>query len=77
MGGGRKGIHPQSQPLASLFRVLQTKFKELFAKKHPELAQTANPEEVDTFVKNSHHLRVLRGKQWGAFDQDREALGKP
>ncbi|KAI0654973.1 hypothetical protein C8Q70DRAFT_1022833 [Cubamyces menziesii] len=64
--------------LQNLYRewaeVEKTKFKELFAKKHPELAQTANPEEVDTFVKNSHHLRVLRGKQWGAFDQNREAL---
>ncbi|KAH9896552.1 hypothetical protein C8Q73DRAFT_788897 [Cubamyces lactineus] len=64
--------------LQNLYRqwaeVEKAKFKELFANKHPELAQTANPEEVDTFVKNSHHLRVLRGKQWGAFDQDREAL---
>ncbi|KAI0325555.1 hypothetical protein GY45DRAFT_1438278 [Cubamyces sp. BRFM 1775] len=64
--------------LQNLYRqwaeVEKTNFKELFAKEHPEFAQTANPEEVDTFVKNSHHLRVLRGKRWGAFDQDREAL---
>jgi amyloid beta precursor protein binding protein 1 len=30
---------------------------------------------VDLFVKNAHALRVLRGKQWGAFDQDKAALG--
>ncbi|KAI0368507.1 hypothetical protein BV20DRAFT_969136 [Pilatotrama ljubarskyi] len=64
--------------LQNLYRqwaeVEKNKFKELFAKKYPELAKTANPEEVDTFVKNSHHLRVQRGKQWGAFDRDREAI---
>ena len=25
-------------------------------------------------MKNAHHLRVLRGKQLGAFDKDREAV---
>ncbi|KAF9218592.1 hypothetical protein BS17DRAFT_791049 [Gyrodon lividus] len=29
---------------------------------------------VDSFVKNAHALQVLRGKQWGAFDQDKAAL---
>ncbi|KAF8123015.1 hypothetical protein EV363DRAFT_1229758 [Boletus edulis] len=29
---------------------------------------------VDLFVKNAHALQVLRGNQWGAFDQDRAAL---
>ena len=51
------------------------KFKELFAAKHPDLAQSVSPDEVETFVKNSHHLRVLRGKQLGAFDKDPEAIG--
>ncbi|OSD07684.1 hypothetical protein PYCCODRAFT_1380781 [Trametes coccinea BRFM310] len=64
--------------LQNLYRqwaeVEKNKFKELFKAKHPQLADSANPEEVDTFVKNSHHLRVLRGKQWGAFDKDREAV---
>ncbi|KAJ2972970.1 hypothetical protein NUW54_g12159 [Trametes sanguinea] len=64
--------------LQNLYRqwaeVEKNKFKELFKAKHPQLADSANPEEVDTFVKNSHHLRVLRGKQWGAFDKDREAI---
>lgn len=30
---------------------------------------------VDLFVKNAHALQVLRGKQWGVFDQDKAALG--
>ena len=30
---------------------------------------------VDLFVKNAHALQVLRGKQWGAFDKDKAALG--
>ncbi|KAI0710486.1 hypothetical protein C8Q76DRAFT_737619 [Earliella scabrosa] len=50
------------------------KFKEILAAKYPEVAKSANPDEVDTFVKNAHHLRVLRGKQLGAFDKDRDAV---
>ncbi|KAH9855531.1 hypothetical protein C2E23DRAFT_723950 [Lenzites betulinus] len=64
--------------LQNLYRqwseVEKDKFKALFKAKHPEAAETANPEEVDTFVKNSHHLRVLRGKRWGTFDTDRESV---
>lgn len=55
---------------------MQNKFIEILAAKHPDVAKSANPDEVDTFVKNAHHLRVLRGKQLGAFDQDREAIGQ-
>ncbi|KAH0828583.1 hypothetical protein J3R83DRAFT_2855 [Lanmaoa asiatica] len=29
---------------------------------------------VDLFVKNAHALQLLRGKQWGTFDQDKAAL---
>lgn len=30
---------------------------------------------VDTFVKNSHGLKLLRGKKWGVLDSDPVALG--
>jgi NEDD8-activating enzyme E1 regulatory subunit len=30
---------------------------------------------VDTFVKNAHGLKLLRGKKWGALDADPAALG--
>lgn len=30
---------------------------------------------VDTFVKNAHGLKILRGKPWGAFNSNAEALG--
>ncbi|KAI0713985.1 hypothetical protein C8Q76DRAFT_733003 [Earliella scabrosa] len=50
------------------------KFKEILAAKYREVAKSANPDEVDTFVKNAHHLRVLRGKQLGAYDKDRDAV---
>ena len=30
---------------------------------------------IDTFVKNAHGLRVLRGKKWGTLDSDPAALG--
>ena len=39
-------------------------------------AMEVDQEEVDTFVKNAHHLRVLRGKPLGAFDKDRGAIGE-
>jgi NEDD8-activating enzyme E1 regulatory subunit len=32
-------------------------------------------EEVDTFVKNAHGLKLLRGTRWGALDKDKSALG--
>ena len=55
---------------------MQDKLKEILAAKYPEVAKSANPDEVDTFVKNAHHLRVLRGKQLGAFDKARDAVGE-
>jgi len=30
---------------------------------------------VDAFVKNSHALKLLKGKKWGALDADPQALG--
>lgn len=29
---------------------------------------------VDSFLKNCHALRVLKGKKWGLLDGDRESL---
>jgi NEDD8-activating enzyme E1 regulatory subunit len=37
---------------------------------------SVDDETIDEFVKNSHGLRLLRGKPFGAIDGDREALGK-
>ena len=31
---------------------------------------------IDLFVKNSHGIRMMRGKQWGKLDADPQALGK-
>ncbi|KAI0746401.1 hypothetical protein C8Q80DRAFT_1174962 [Daedaleopsis nitida] len=52
----------------------KNRFQEILAEKFPEMAKAANQDEVDSFVKNAHHLRVLRGKQLGAFDTDHEAI---
>jgi NEDD8-activating enzyme E1 regulatory subunit len=30
---------------------------------------------VDLFVRNSHHLKLMRGRKWGSFDEDKNALG--
>jgi len=30
---------------------------------------------IDTFVKNAHGLKILRGKKWGMLDADPAALG--
>jgi amyloid beta precursor protein binding protein 1 len=38
--------------------------------------QVPVPEDmVDAFVKNTHALKLLRGKRWGALDSDPQALG--
>ncbi|OBZ77300.1 NEDD8-activating enzyme E1 regulatory subunit [Grifola frondosa] len=52
----------------------KTLFKELLAQVYPELAQKIDPDEVDTFVKNSHHVRVLRGRPWRAWDKERDVV---
>lgn len=31
---------------------------------------------VDTFVKNAHGIKVLKGTQYGALDKNREALSE-
>lgn len=43
----------------------------------PDIAPAISDEDIDTFVKNAHHIRVLRGCRWGEWDTDKEALGAP
>jgi amyloid beta precursor protein binding protein 1 len=48
-------------------------FKELLMKESG--GESVDEDTLDTFLKNCHALKVLKGKKWGAFDADREALG--
>lgn len=48
-------------------------FKDLLTKTHPTL--TIDEETVDAFVKNAHHIKLLRGRRHGAFEEDKAALG--
>jgi amyloid beta precursor protein binding protein 1 len=48
-------------------------FKEFLKKENG--GENVDEEAVDSFLKNCHALKVLKGKKWGAFDTDREALG--
>lgn len=32
---------------------------------------------VDLFVRNAHHLKLMRGKKWGQLDKDPATLGMP
>ncbi|KAF6752918.1 ubiquitin activating enzyme [Ephemerocybe angulata] len=41
-----------------------------------EDASLIDDEVIDDFVKNSHILRLLKGKKWGALDQDKEKLAE-
>ena len=50
----------------------KTIFKELLKE---EGGETVDGETVDSFLKNCHALKVLKGKKWGAFDADRDTLG--
>ncbi|KZT64805.1 hypothetical protein DAEQUDRAFT_717458 [Daedalea quercina L-15889] len=52
----------------------KARFKELLKEGFPALAPTIDGEEIDTFVKNAHHVRVLRGQRWSEWDADKEAL---
>ena len=47
-------------------------FKELLEK---EGGGNVDGDTVDSFLKNCHALKVLKGKKWGVFDADRDALG--
>ncbi|OCH96719.1 hypothetical protein OBBRIDRAFT_787289 [Obba rivulosa] len=49
-------------------------FTELLTDIFPNVAQEINEEELDTFLKNSHQLRVLRGRKWGEWDKDKAAV---
>lgn len=55
-------------------RVEKALFGALLAEECPDVAPHVDPEELDTFVKNAHHVRVLRGRRWGAWAADREAV---
>ncbi|CCM05676.1 uncharacterized protein FIBRA_07906 [Fibroporia radiculosa] len=43
-------------------------FKELLGEKFPDIAPLMTADQLDTFVKNAHHIRVLRGTRWGEWD---------
>lgn len=51
----------------------KTAFKEILSK--GGRGAGVGDEEIDSFVRNCHALRVLKGKRWGAFDAVPEALG--
>lgn len=41
----------------------------------PEVAAALPADELDMFVRNAHHVRVLRGRRWGSWDEDQASLG--
>ncbi|KAI0916687.1 hypothetical protein AcV5_003113 [Taiwanofungus camphoratus] len=49
-------------------------FRELLFESFPDLAKEMDEEEMGTFVKNAHHVRVLRGRRWGAWEEDRAGV---
>lgn len=57
-------------------RVEKALFGALLAEECPDVAPHVDSEELDTFVKNAHHVRVLRGRRWGAWAADRAAVGE-
>ncbi|KAF8996001.1 hypothetical protein BDQ17DRAFT_1310631 [Cyathus striatus] len=59
--------------LQKLYKAQAEKEKEVFK----GLIQPDVPVDdalVDTFVKNAHGIKVVRGKRWGWLDEDKEAL---
>ncbi|KAJ3519917.1 hypothetical protein NM688_g9232 [Phlebia brevispora] len=53
-------------------RIENELFKELLKKNFPDIA--IEEAMVDAFVKNAHHIKLLRGKRFGALDEDKAAL---
>ncbi|GBE84542.1 hypothetical protein SCP_0605210 [Sparassis crispa] len=53
-------------------RIEKARFTEILKEKFPEIAPDVDSEELDTFVKNAHHIRVLRGRRWGTWDEERK-----
>ncbi|EKM53152.1 uncharacterized protein PHACADRAFT_259339 [Phanerochaete carnosa HHB-10118-sp] len=53
-------------------RVENALFKEILKKNFPDLR--IEDAVVDAFVKNAHHIKLLRGRQSGGFDKDKDAL---
>ncbi|KAF7792179.1 hypothetical protein EIP86_003210 [Pleurotus ostreatoroseus] len=47
-------------------------FKDLLRKTFP--AAAIAEDTIDAFVKNAHHVKLLRGRPYNAFDQDKAAL---
>ncbi|KAH7909098.1 hypothetical protein BJ138DRAFT_1127932 [Hygrophoropsis aurantiaca] len=57
--------------LQRLYKIRAEEEKQAFTS---YLRASVDDELIDSFVKNAHGLQVLRGRQWGAFDADKEAL---
>ena len=49
-------------------------FKDLLRQTFP--ATAIAEDTIDAFVKNAHHVKLLRGRPYNAFDQDKAALGE-
>ena len=54
---------------------MQARFKALLRETFPDVP--VDDALVDAFVKNAHHIKLLRGRPFGAFDRDAAALGAP
>jgi len=72
-------MHTSTESYIHLQRLYKTRagedkatFKTLLAKV-PSGADVTE-DVVDSFLKNCHALKVLKGRKWGTFDADREAL---
>jgi hypothetical protein len=44
--------------------------------KDPSTARGLDPASIDTFLKNAHALRMLKGVKWGDADADPKVLGE-
>jgi len=47
-------------------------FKDILKRTYPDLP--LDDSMVDLFVRNTHHLKVLRGRRWGAWEEDKSAV---
>ncbi|PCH41969.1 hypothetical protein WOLCODRAFT_137629 [Wolfiporia cocos MD-104 SS10] len=56
-------------------RAEKEEFAALLREQHPDVASLVSADALDTFVKNAHHVRVLRGRRWGAWEETARGAG--
>lgn len=62
--------------LQKLYKAQAEKEKQKFVAILKARGVDAQPDMVDEFVRNAHALKIIRGRSWESFDEDKKTLGQ-